>query len=336
MKKIWNESTLPAEALKYTKRGIFRKKGSGAYQAACGLGKEFLDKICSHMEPSASEAYTDEEIRQEALKYTRKGDFAKSSISVYNAAWRKGPAYLESVCSHMPKRSKKPKNPTGPYVYWTHEMIYKEALKYNSKDEFRKNSRNAYCTAKKRGILKEIQSHMEVVKIEWTNEMLSKEAAKYLTLGEFQRKHPVAYTISLRRGILYRISGHMESAEGNYSFPESDLLDAIKSVFPNAKKLRDRSIEIIGKPHICGFDIDIFIPELNKGIEFDGKYWHGVEGLKRGRPHWPEDDIRNYHEIKDAWFATKGIQILHIKWEEWNKDRIGCIERCLNFLIEYI
>jgi len=47
---------------------------------------------------------------------------------------------------------------------------------------------------------------------------------------------------------------------------------------------------------------------------------------------WSDNDIHNYHQLKDDWFATKDIQILHIKEEDWNVDREGCIKRCLNFL----
>ena len=52
----------------------------------------------------------------------------------------------------------------------------------------------------------------------------------------------------------------------------------------------------------------------------------------KGKKNWPDEDIRNYHEIKDSYFASKGIQVLHIKEENWNKDKEECIQRCLNFL----
>jgi hypothetical protein len=42
----------------------------------------------------------------------------------------------------------------------------------------------------------------------------------------------------------------------------------------------DNKVKIKGKPYIHGFDIDIFIPELNIGIEFDGGYYHTFAGLK--------------------------------------------------------
>jgi uncharacterized protein (DUF488 family) len=52
----------------------------------------------------------------------------------------------------------------------------------------------------------------------------------------------------------------------------------------------------------------------------------------KSKKFWSDDDIRNYHEIKDDWFASKGIKILHIKEEDWIADKEICIQRCLKFL----
>jgi len=71
-----------------------------------------------------------------------------------------------------------------------------------------------------------------------------------------------------------------------------------------------------------------------RGIEFDGTYYHSFEFMRKTthKKSWPDEDIHNYHEIKDAWFASKGIQILHIKEEDWKLDKDQCIKKCLQFL----
>jgi very-short-patch-repair endonuclease len=81
-----------------------------------------------------------------------------------------------------------------------------------------------------------------------------------------------------------------------------------------------------------GLDIDIYIPELRKGIEFDGDYWHSFEGLKRGRPDWPEEDLERYHQIKDRYFLSKGIEILHINEKEWLENHSKCLQKINDFL----
>jgi hypothetical protein len=115
---------------------------------------------------------------------------------------------------------------------------------------------------------------------------------------------------------------------------EGDLFLSILCIYPSAKKHRDREVKIEDKPHIFGFEIDIFVPELKKGIEFDGAYYHSFNFMRKNhkKSKWSDDDIRNYHEIKDSWFLSQGIEIVHIKEEDWDKDKEECIRRCLDFL----
>lgn len=118
----------------------------------------------------------------------------------------------------------------------------------------------------------------------------------------------------------------------NTSKAEKELLSHIGGIHGDARSKRFSKLIIDNKPHINRFDIDIFVPSLNKGIEFDGTYWHSDKGLKRSRSHWPDCDIKDYHEIKDNYFLSIGIQILHIKEEDWIKDKEACLKRCLEFL----
>ena len=285
MKKKWNPVTLRIEALKYSRRGLFRKTSSGAYQAACTLGRDFLNDICLHMEPSQSEAYSDEEIREESIKYQRRADFAKFSPSIYNSAWKKGEKYLDKICAHMPKWSDRSKE-NSPFFKWTDEMLKEEAAKYSTIVDFVKNSWSAYITSSNKG-----------------------------------------------REFLSLICSHMKPSRTS-SHAERELSAAIKTVYDKVCKLRDTKVNIFNKPYIRGFEIDIFVPELNKGIEFDGIRYHSFDFMRKSsrKSKWSNEDIRNYHEIKDSWFASKGIQILHIKEEDWIKDKEACIQICLDFL----
>jgi len=64
------------------------------------------------------------------------------------------------------------------------------------------------------------------------------------------------------------------------------------------------------------YEIDIFIPSLNLGIEFDGIYSHSeINGNKDS----------NYHINKTKYFNDLGIQIIHIFENEWiEKKEIVC------------
>jgi len=263
--------------------------------------------------------WTEEKIHQEALKYNKRSDFCKFSTNAYAAARRFG--ILDKVCSHMSINRHD----------WTNEQIFQEALKYKTRRAFQDGS-PAYTAALKRGILDQVCLHMKAVHKTWTNEELALEAMKYKTRNEFRVNSKNAYMVARRRGLLDRICNHMGSPVGGTSIAEQELFDIIKSLFPSAKKLIDRKVKIKYRPYIYGFHLDIYIPELNLGIEFDGKYHHTVEGLRRGRLIWPTSALRNYHEIKDSWFSTKNIKILHIGEKDWEDNKQACIDKCLAFL----
>ena len=54
-------------------------------------------------------------------------------------------------------------------------------------------------------------------------------------------------------------------------------------------------------------EIDVYIPDFNLGIEFNGTYWHS---------HLHKN--KNYHKEKSDYFKSKGINIFHV-WEyQWN------------------
>lgn len=269
-----------------------------------------------------------ENLREEALKHKTKNDFRLMNPSAYLAATRR--ADYDLIVEHMPKYLDSC-GENGHNFKWTNEMLRLEALKFQTRGEFQKYSKKAYKAALMRGILDEICSHMEYVRIYWTYEMLKLEALKYKTRSEFSLNSSSAYVLAKNRGILDEICAHMEKSR-NISKAESYLFDIIKSIFPKTQILKDKKVKIEGKYHIQGFDIDIYIPELRKGIEFDGKYWHSESGLRRSRKTWPQEDIDNYHQLKDDWFKIKGIQILHIAELDWKNNRPYCIAQIEQFL----
>ena len=263
--------------------------------------------------------WTYEELQLEALKYNRRWDFQKGSPGAYHAAYVM--KILDQICSHM----------KVSFINWTEKLITVEALKYGNIKAFQKGCQSAYHAAVRLGILDKVCSHMERLHIEWTFKMIKDEALKYRSRWEFQ-KNSNAYYAAKNMGILDLVCSHMRTP--NISFQEKTILEEVLKFFPDAKKYRITKLNIPGKEFIRWFEADIFVPDLMKGVEFDGAYYHSFEYMRAGpfKAQWSDDDIRNYHEIKDAAFLSRGIQILHIKEEDWNRDQAGCIQRCLEFL----
>ena len=80
------------------------------------------------------------------------------------------------------------------------------------------------------------------------------------------------------------------------SIKENELYDYITGIYNG---------EII-QSYRDGLEIDIYLPELKLGFEFNGIYWHSEE--KRGK---------NYHYDKTNYFNDKGIRVIHIWEDDW-------------------
>lgn len=317
--KKWTLETLTKEASKYKTLKEFYTLSRTAYFAACKYG--LIRQVGKDLKRVKSDKVSRDIILKTALKFSTREEFKLAHPGMYHAVYRDG--IIELAFGHMKTKNR-----------WTKESLKKLTSQYKVLSEFRKKHQSAYSTIKQRKLLKELTGHMvRDTKTPYTFEQLAKEAQKYNSRVEFEKGSPSKYTIALNRGIMDRICKHMKKGR-NVSGPERDLLKHIILRFKSAKTLKKRNISISNKPYIKGFDIDIFIPELNKGIEFDGDYWHSYKILKitKGRRNWPDEDIRNYHKIKDNYFKSIGIKILHIKEKNWLKDKNKELKRVWKFL----
>ena len=162
---IWTLDKVREEALKYTNRNSFKLGSPSAYISA--HRNNWLDDICGHMtEIRKSNGYwTKEKCQEEASMYNSKMDFKKNS-KAYQIAYKN--KWLDDICKHMESVRK----PSG---YWTKERCQEEALKYNSRTEFKKNS-HAYYKALDNDWLNDICSHM--LKVEKFNEWVLQNSDK--------------------------------------------------------------------------------------------------------------------------------------------------------------
>ena len=99
----------------------------------------------------------------------------------------------------------------GNCLIWNFDKCQAEALKYNSRIDFRVNSGSAYNSAQRNMWLDEICSHMKKYRrtIIWTYDKCQTEALKYLTKKEFREKCSVGYSIAVKNKWIDSISEHM-------------------------------------------------------------------------------------------------------------------------------
>lgn len=135
-----------------------------------------------------------------------------------------------------------------------------------------------------------------------------------------------------KRGILYRweckecnhtfedylAAGHMPSCPQCYpkdwrkSKGETELFEMLD--YTN-KESSDR--KVIGK------EIDIYLPDYNLGIEFNGMYWHSEQKGKH----------KYYHFDKTITAENNGVRLIHIFDDEWKNNKkiiLGIIDRITN------
>ena len=112
------------------------------------------------------------------------------------------------------------------------------------------------------------------------------------------------------------ISEYISNLKSHY---EEDLLDFIKSL--NVKYIKNDHKVLDGK------EIDVYLPDYNFGIEFNGNYWHS--DLYKDK---------YYHRDKSLLAESKGVQLFHIYEYEWNdkvkQDIIKSIIRLKCGLVE--
>jgi hypothetical protein len=233
--------------------------------------------------------WTDDAITQEALKY--------GSIKALKA--NNAPAYFAAVRRKLTRHIRKVLK-TGN-VAWTKEDVIQEALKFHSIKNWRKFSPSSYSKAATEGFLNEITPLLKRTRKEFNLNAILETLAKYSDFTEWRKENPKDYDILHRKKLLSRYTKHLGKHKGA-SLAEKELLAKIQKHYPNAGKIR-----------INGQELDIYIPELKLGIEYNGIYYHSAKFKNR-----------LFHTNKTKFFNQQGIKVIHIWDFEWQtrKDQV--------------
>lgn len=108
-----------------------------------------------------------------------------------------------------------------------------------------------------------------------------------------------------------------------YSEPEKEILNIVKK-FTNKLIIENDKNQIINVKTGFNLELDIWIPKLNKAIEFNGKYWHSLEKVK----------IRDVEKVKQC--KEMGIKLLVINEQDWLDNKEKIINKIKRFIINEI
>jgi len=104
-----------------------------------------------------------------------------------------------------------------------------------------------------------------------------------------------------------------------YSRSEKDCLNIIKQL-TNENIIENDRTQIINPKTGYNLELDIYIPSLNKAIEFNGEYWHMSDYSKY-------KDKQKIEQCKEM-----GINLIIIKETDWINNK----EECYNIIKEFI
>lgn len=91
------------------------------------------------------------------------------------------------------------------------------------------------------------------------------------------------------------------------SKPHQEIIDYLKLIYTGNIEINDRKV-------LNGFELDIFIPDKNLAIEYNGLFWHSFDKLEVA-------DNKKRHQKKCDLCDTKGINLFQIWEHEWFRNK---------------
>jgi hypothetical protein len=179
-----------------------KKNEFNAYRAALNHGwkddcfKKFINK------------WTLEKCVDDANSYKNITDWKKNSTSAYRASIKNN--WKDEIIEKVFKA----KNNIKPNGYWTYETCKQEALKYESRMQWKKCKNGSLHAAKKMGWYDEFTAHMvKLTKQEpagyWTYERCKKEALKYNRPSDWSKNSIGSYSAARKMGWFKELKTHM-------------------------------------------------------------------------------------------------------------------------------
>lgn len=235
-------------ALKYDHRKQFSTNDSKIYDYARRY--KILDEICSHMKPIGNRynrciyavEFPDNSVyigltynlimrKEYHLNKEKSTIYKKIKDSKLIPEFKQLTEYLDKDIASLKEQEYvenykknnwiilnkvKAGNLGGDYLKWTKEKCQKESLKYKTRIEFQENNHACYESARRNGWLKEICSHMEILRLPdgyWTKEVCHKEALKYQTIKKFHNENRSCYEVIRINKWSDELYSHMISEE---------------------------------------------------------------------------------------------------------------------------
>ena len=188
-------------ALQCSSISEFSKKFSGAYQNCLKYG--WLDEVCSHIKriKRRNGYWNDENVIEEAKKYTTLKEFRKNSCGAYDYA-----SDRKDLFNKIKEFLKAKRKPNG---YWNYERCYGEAKKYKTLIDFHNKSSSAYNSAKDNGWLENFiwleSTRDKNYRKNYTIEELNELSKQCINRNEFKIKYYHAWKYARKNKLMQEL-----------------------------------------------------------------------------------------------------------------------------------
>jgi len=168
---------------------------------------------------------------------------------------------------------------------------------------------------------------MKKLKYEDVKEEIEKEGYKLLS-KEYKNNYTKLKLECTEGHIFWMIYNNFQQGvrcpncwnENGSSRQEKEVLEYIQSITDTIIIKNDRT-QILNINTGWNLELDVFLPELKKAIEYNGTYWHN-------------NDYQKYKDlIKQDQCKEKGIELLVVNEKEWIKNNNKCKNNIKKFII---
>jgi len=213
---------------------------------------------------------------------------------------------------------------------YDYKLLSEEYIKHNEKlklqcpeghiyetifNVFRKGHRCPTCHyIKRKKLYNEVKQYIELY--------------DYKLLSEEYIKHNEKLKLQCPLGHIFKMSyNHFQQGQrcsvcyyqSSSSEPERELQDFVSTIYNGNIKLNDRTT-IINPLTGWNLELDVYLSELNKAIEFNGSYWHSLpDSIERDR-------------IKQEQCKYNDINLLTIHEDNWVNNKEMCLQVIENFI----
>jgi len=181
-------------------------------------------------------------------------------------------------------------------------------------DSFSHGTRCSICSGNDKNSIEKIKKHIE----SFDYKLLSTEYINNKSKIKLQCSKNHTYQASYHRFQQGDRCPLCANSEGK-SKPEKEIVEHIKINYYKDIIENDRT-QVKNFWSNRNLELDIFLPDISKAIEFNGIYWHKNNNVK-----WKD-------EMKRKQCIQKGIELLVIQEQDWYNDKLCCLNK-INELI---